>query len=89
MKHKKAQAILVGVMIAFIILIALIQLIDPLKEQITTVRNADNLDCANSSITTGQKSTCILVDMSMFYFVGVSLAAAIGFITLRRIRKGG
>ena len=84
--NKKGQAIMVGIMVAVIIFIAALQFITPLKELVVEARNPDNLDCGNSSISTGQKSTCIIVDWYMFYIIGSIMAAAIGNIIQKKFR---
>jgi|TARA_R100000049_G_C1928894_1_gene72998 hypothetical protein len=85
--NKKGQFIFVGVMVAIMIFITVVVLITPLKEAVTIGRDSDHLDCDNQNITTGQKATCILVDMWLFYFVGTAMAGGIGFITAKRIRE--
>jgi len=81
--NKKGQAVMVGMMLGIMLFIAMVQLIGPLKDTIITARDPTNLDCGNSSITTGTKSVCILIDFSLFYIVGVVMAAAIGGVVGR------
>jgi|TARA_Y100000310_G_scaffold318029_1_gene371620 hypothetical protein len=85
--NKKGQTVFVGIMVAIMVFITLVVLITPLKEAVTIGRDSDHLDCGNQNITTGQKATCILVDLWLFYFVGVAMAGGIGFITGRRIQQ--
>lgn len=75
-------------MIAIMVFIVAIVLINPLKEVITTGRDVDHLDCGNQSITVGTRATCILVDLWLFYFIGVTIAGGIAFITAKRIKQG-
>lgn len=82
--NKKGQQVFIGVMIFIMLFIVIVQFISPIKTQITTARNTNNLDCSNSSITVGQKSTCVVVDMTLFYFVGMGLAAAGAFLAIRK-----
>jgi hypothetical protein len=81
----KAQWGIVGMMVAVIFTIMAFQFITPLKSEITKTRNATNLDCTNTSITTGEKMTCIAVDLSLPYFIFVCLAAAGGYLAGRQI----
>ncbi len=83
-KGRKGQAFFVGIMIAIMGIIVVFLFIAPLKDSMNTARDGSHLDCANESITTGQKMTCILVDMTMFYFVGIGLAVAISYIFVKR-----
>lgn len=69
------------------VFISLVVLIEPLKDVIELGRDADHLDCTNTSISVGRKATCILVDMYLFYFFGMAMAGAIGLITVRKISQ--
>ena len=84
MKNKKGQAIFVGIMVAIMVFITVVVLITPLKDVVTTGR--DNLNCEYTNLTAGERATCILVDMWLFYFVGSCIAAGIGFVTGKRIK---
>ena len=85
--NKKGQAIFVGIMIAIMVFITAIVLIEPLKESIILGRSADYLDCTNTSISTGTKATCILVDLWLFYFVGVCMAGGLTFIGAKKLKE--
>lgn len=85
MKHKKGQAIFAGIMVAVMIFIVAVIFIEPIKDFVIIARNTDNLDCGNSSISTGNRLTCILVDMYLFYFFGILLAAAGSFVVGKRV----
>jgi hypothetical protein len=67
--NKKSQ-VMVGVMISFWVFIVMVQLIAPMKESIVQSRSVTGLDCTNSSITTGAKVTCVVLDSSLFYWFG-------------------
>lgn len=86
--NKRGQAIFVKIMIAIMVFITAIVLITPLKEVITTGRDVDHLDCVNESISVGNRATCILVDLWLFYFVGVCIAGGLAFITVKKIKGG-
>ena len=78
--NKKGQHIFVGMMISVMVFIVAVQFLDPLKTQIETARDVPNLDCGNSSISTGTKATCIVVDWTLFYYTGISIAVGAGVI---------
>jgi len=80
--NKKAQntGIFAGIMIFITVIIVIIQLITPIKDQINDARSPTKLDCTNSSITTMQKATCVVVDTTLFYFVGMAIAGAGAFL---------
>ncbi len=77
-RTKKSQAILVGAMLGFLAFITIVQLITPIKDSIIDARDTDSLDCGNSSITTGNKATCVIVDWTLPGFVGMVVFTAIG-----------
>ena len=85
--NKKGQAIFVGIMIAIMVFITAIVLIEPLKEVITTGRSVGYLDCTNTSISVGTKATCILVDLWLFYFVGVVIAGGLSFVAAKKLKE--
>ncbi|HDI03104.1 MAG TPA: hypothetical protein ENF67_01015 [Candidatus Pacearchaeota archaeon] len=67
-------------MIAVFVFIAAVVLLQPLKEMIIIARDANHLDCENQSISTGQKMTCIIVDLYLPYFIGAVLAGSVYLI---------
>ena len=85
MKSKKAQYALVGLMSAIMLILFAFQLITPIKDQVTIARSAAYLDCTNSSITTGDKMTCIAIDLYLPYFIIVALAVAGGYLIGKKI----
>ena len=92
--NKKGQTgtgIFVGMMLGIMIFIALSQMLNPIKTTIETARSPDQLDCGNSSISIGTKATCVVVDWTMFGFVGAVLATifgGIGGFVVQKIRTG-
>lgn len=82
---KAGQAALVGLGIGVMIFMMAMVFTTPLKEVITEYRNASNLDCDNSSITDGTKSTCLMIDLLLPYFIISVLAVAGGWVTARII----
>jgi len=87
MMNKKGQGVFVGIMVFVVLFIAVIQLIPLLKDIISTARAPGALDCDNASISVPQRGTCVLVDFTLFYFVGVALAVAFGAIGVYGYKK--
>lgn len=85
MTNKKAQYGLIGMMSAVMLILFAFQMITPIKDEVTTARNSANLDCTNSSISTGDRMTCIAVDLYLPYFIIVALAAAGGYLIGKKI----
>lgn len=86
MQNTSGQALVVGLMIFMMVFVTAIILIQPIKELIIDARDTDQLDCGNTSISTGQKATCLIVDLFLPYFIGVVLAAGAGFVAWRLFR---
>ena len=78
--NKKAAGgmIFFGMMLSVMIWIAFTQLLGPVKDQTEEARSVSQLDCANTSISTGVKATCIVIDWTLFGWAGAVIAAIIG-----------
>ena len=87
--NNKGQAIFAGIMIFIMVFITVVILIEPIKDQITISRDVTHLDCDNASITTGQKATCVVTDFTLFYFVGMGIAAGAAYLTGRWLQGRG
>lgn len=83
--NDKGQAALVGLMIGVIIMFLGFAFINPMKDVITEVRAADQLDCGNSSISDGTKATCLAVDLYLPYFIVVIFGVGGAYITAKYI----
>lgn len=83
--NKRGQVALLGLAIGMIIFFLGMGLINPIKDVIDTVRDTDQLDCGNSSITDGQKLTCLVVDVTLPYFILAIFALAGAWVTTRVI----
>jgi len=84
--NKRGQSILFGIVfgiILFIIGMIFLNFITPL---ITTARNSDNLDCADTTISDGNKLTCLIVDLTIIQYSIAILATAGGVATARFIK---
>jgi len=82
---KKGQATLVGIAIFVVVVIAIFQMIPILNDQLVDVRA--ELDCGDPALTTGQIGTCIIFDTTLWYFAAVALAAALGGITGKFVKR--
>lgn len=84
-RDKHSQTFLVGVMISVMLFIVAVIFIQPIKEVVEDARGPDLLDCTNSSISTGTRMTCILVDIYLFYFVGMVISLGLSYLLFRRL----
>jgi hypothetical protein len=48
-----------------------------------------SMDCNNLSITTGQKVTCIAIDMILPYFIGSVILGAVTYLFIKRTQEVG
>lgn len=81
---KSGQMIFVGIMTAIMVFIVLVQFISPLKDQITTARDIDNLNCTSTFNSVGTKASCVVIDWYLPYFLAAGIAVSVGFITQRK-----
>ncbi len=87
LKSKKAQQIFVSLMVSIMVLILVVILSNPLKQELAKVTNgtySSQLNSSNTGISTVNKATVIVLDMALFYFIGILIAASIAFVTGRR-----
>ncbi len=90
-KSKKAQAIFVSLMVSIMVLIVIIILSSPLKQETAKVTNgtySTYLNTSNPDISIEHKATVIILDMTLFYFIGTLIAASIAFVTGRKSFTG-
>lgn len=77
-KKGLGTSIFFGIMISVLIWISFGQTLGPIKDATELARDTDNLDCNNASVSTGVKSTCVVVDFMLFGWAGVVIAAVLG-----------
>ena len=78
--NKKATGAMLffGMMIGVMVWIAFTQLLGPVTDASADARSVSQLDCDNSSISTGTKGTCVIVDWTLFGWAGAVIAGIIG-----------
>ena len=90
-KSKKSQQIFVSIMVSILALIVVVILSSPLKQEISKATNgtySSLLNSSNLNLAVEHKATVIILDMALFYFIGIMIAASIAFITGRRSFTG-
>jgi len=83
----KGQLFFFTFMIFIVIIILALAFAPGLKTQVEEVRSSSNMDCANSSISTFDKVTCHVNDLTLFYFIGGLIFIAGAIATARVIIK--
>lgn len=76
-------------MVAAVVFIMVVALLEPLKSEASTARNASNLNCTSTELSAGEAGTCIVTDSYLFLWVGTALAVGLGFIGAKRLVVGG
>lgn len=85
--NKKGQAIVITFLVGIFLLITSIILIDPMKDIIQNARTPTQLDCGNESISTGTAATCLVVDLTLPYFIAMAIVLGFGGAVAIQIRK--
>ena len=80
MVNKKGQVVIMKIMIVIIILISVMIMITPLKEVTTNTMNATNLNCSSTTLSSPQVATCMVVDMSWFYLLGMIISIGMSYL---------
>ncbi len=78
--NKKGQQFLIGLGISLIGLIFIIGVFPLLKDVVVDARAVENMDCTNTSISSGSKATCIGIDYAPFGWGIASIGVAISMI---------
>lgn len=91
--NKRGQTWAYGLMLGFTIIVLALALAPAGNQFISsamnqTVGDSIGLDCANESISTFTKGTCIITDFSLAYFFGALIFIG-GAVVIARISLGG
>ena len=74
-----------GVISAIFIFILALVLINPVKEWIVYVRDANHLSCASATMTLGNKLACIFFDAWLFWFLATIFAAGLTYLFAKEV----
>ncbi len=88
---RKGQQIFVSMMVSILALIVLIIIVSPLKTEISKATNgtySTYLNSSNPSLAVEHKATVIILDMSIFYYIGIMIAASLAYITGKKSITG-
>jgi len=87
--NKKAQMIILRMMIGVIIFVMVMIMIVPTKEAIESGTNTSaNLNCSATELTNAQEATCIVTDFLLFYMIGIALCAGMAFVAGKKKLSG-
>lgn len=76
--NKKGSILIIRFMTATFILFLVLGYLTPFKDTINLART--DMDCTNTSISTGTQITCLGLDMTLWYFVFSILVAGFGVL---------
>ena len=82
---KKGQTAVISLMIGVFVFMLALVFIHPLADVISESKSVDQLDCENSSISDGKKLTCLVVDLTLPYFIIIIVAIAGGYFGAKLI----
>lgn len=85
---KKAQMLILKIMIAVVILIISMIMISPVKESIDTNTNTSQLNCSSTSLSTSNQATCVVLDFLLFYILGAAISVGMAFIAGKKDISG-
>ena len=85
--NKKGQSLIFGIMLLFFALIIVTIIIAPLVEVIDIARDSEHLDCANTTIETGRRATCLIIGIYLPYFVATALFLGGGYLITKRVKE--
>lgn len=86
--NNKGQVMILAVMLFVLAFIVAVVLVNPVKDMTVLARNSANLDCDNSSISTGTALACVIVDLYLPYFIIAVILAGAGLLTSRMVGGG-
>lgn len=83
MKRRGQTTIALAIIIGLIVFLMGIPVVNILKGEVTTARGTDALDCTNSSISDGNRLTCLGVDLVVPYFIWIVISLSISIVIAR------
>lgn len=84
--NKKGQVVFImRFMVATFVLFLVFGYLDPFSDNIALQRT--NLDCTNTSISTGTQITCLGLDLTLPFWIGMIALAGFG-VLWERSRRG-
>lgn len=85
MMNKKGSGLGIAIIVAIMFFIIGLMAINYITPEVTRTRLPNTgLDCANAtSISDGNKLTCLAVDLAVPYFILLVISAAIGYVSTK------
>lgn len=83
--NNRGQLAIVGLMIGIMAFLVGMITVGPLGDVMDEQRSASNLDCDNSSISDGSKMACLVLDLTIPYWIAIIFAMAGAYVTARYV----
>ena len=81
--NTKAQTMFIALLVAGMIFFAGVIFVNFIKDDVSTARGVDKMDCANPAISDGSKVACLGIDIVIPYFIVIFLSATGGLIAAK------
>jgi len=91
--NNNGQVFFYTLMLGILVLVLALALAGPVKDIVDSARNqttdegVPGLDCTNSSISNFDKGTCVIVDLTIFHFIGGLIFIAGAVIIARLVMQ--
>jgi len=87
--NKKGQMIFVSIMIAIMVFIVALIIAFPLKDEINRARNSSKyLNSSDTNLAIEHQATTIVLDLTLFYYIGIVIAASLAYVTGKKSVTG-
>lgn len=83
-KNRNGQVMMFRLMVLVAVILVALILINPLKSVITDVKDTDQLDCDNSSISFEEQAACLEVGLLLPYFIGAIIIFGFAYYFSRK-----
>jgi len=85
--NNKGQVFFFAFMLGIVIIVLALAFAPGLKKNNEDLRSASNLNCGNDTISTFDKATCTVTDVTLFYFIGGLIFIAGAVITAKIVAR--
>jgi hypothetical protein len=87
--NKIGQMMILKIMLAIVVLIIAMAWITPIKENINIGMNSSaNLNCSSNSLDYSSTATCVVMEFTIFYFIGALISVGMAFLAGKKNMSG-
>ena len=81
--NNKGQTLFFGIIFALLIITTGFLAVNFLKDEVSTARDTNHLNCTSTNITDGTKVMCLGADLSVPYIMVIIMGTALSIIIVR------